>query len=214
MALLAKIQETEFEKRLRLQSTPVAEPLACIHRQPTRHEIAAAQTSPCPACSSTRFWVDRYTRATHCLTCEPCPSPALAEFYFRIHVPGFPGVTIPGIAGELEPLGGNRGTDASHPDHPAQPIEQPPDEAEPFTEHLADEPDDWEGTEIDQSTIKPCPKCGQQHAWWNLLGEQRCMVCEPPRTSRRVIRLAALMRDKYQPDPRYKRQKVAEEVGG
>lgn len=213
MALLAKIQETDFEKRLRQQTEPVAEPAphgaaACQNSpQPslplTREQIAST-AQPCPVCSSHRFWVDRCSRATHCLTCEPCPSPGLAEFYFRLHVPGLPGSIIPGVAGELEPLSGGAGS--------GNPIEQPELEQLPY-DTSDSQPDDWEGTEIDQSTITPCPRCKSQHAWWNLLGVQKCMICEPPRASRRVLRLARAFREKYRPDPRYAKVKSGEVNG-
>lgn len=29
----------------------------------------------------------------------------------------------------------------------------------------------------------PCPKCGSLELWWNLLGDTRCMKCDPPTVS-------------------------------
>lgn len=27
----------------------------------------------------------------------------------------------------------------------------------------------------------PCPKCGSLEMWWNVLGDVRCLSCDPPR---------------------------------
>lgn len=70
------------------------------------------------------------------------------------------------------------------------PIEQPNAELA----ELDPEPDPPGLEFIDLADVKPCPKCGSLIAWWNPLGRQRCMNCEPPVAARRALRLAAMIR--------------------
>jgi hypothetical protein len=40
----------------------------------------------------------------------------------------------------------------------------------------------------------PCPKCNNLELWQNALGDWRCMLCDPPTTSQRLLKLVAKIR--------------------
>jgi len=43
----------------------------------------------------------------------------------------------------------------------------------------------------------PCPGCGGLVFWWNVLGDRRCMKCDPPHPrARRLRQLAQQLRNK------------------
>lgn len=54
-------------------------------------------------------------------------------------------------------------------------------------------PDLW-GSAIPIDDVEPCPQCGGLEAWWTFKGEQRCLRCNPPTKSRRLIEKATGLR--------------------
>jgi hypothetical protein len=40
----------------------------------------------------------------------------------------------------------------------------------------------------------PCPNCGGRLYWWNLLGNHRCLVCDPPVIAMRTLERAERIR--------------------
>lgn len=52
---------------------------------------------------------------------------------------------------------------------------------------------DWDQA-VDQPP--PCTKCGSMDFWQNLVGEWRCLSCDPPATAERIRRRAEAIRRK------------------
>ena len=40
----------------------------------------------------------------------------------------------------------------------------------------------------------PCPSCGGLVFWWNVLGDRRCMACNPPTVAIRLLERAERIR--------------------
>ncbi len=43
----------------------------------------------------------------------------------------------------------------------------------------------------------PCPECGGLMYWWNLLGQNRCMACDPPETAMRALETVEKIRRQH-----------------
>lgn len=41
-----------------------------------------------------------------------------------------------------------------------------------------------------------CPACGSLLRWWNLLGEARCVVCDPPATASKLLTRVQVIRQR------------------
>ena len=54
--------------------------------------------------------------------------------------------------------------------------------------------DGWPLDSIDPDELDPCPECGTLELWQTLAGNWRCLRCDPPTTSRRLLKLAARMK--------------------
>ena len=53
------------------------------------------------------------------------------------------------------------------------------------------------GPALWQDCIEPrpaCPCCGGLVSWWSLLGDRRCMACDPPATAMRLLERAERIR--------------------
>ncbi len=53
--------------------------------------------------------------------------------------------------------------------------------------------DGWDSA-VPIETVTPCPTCGRLEVWWDGMGRQHCLRCDPPRTSARLLRQAAQIR--------------------
>jgi hypothetical protein len=64
----------------------------------------------------------------------------------------------------------------------------------PPVEELTQRADDiWENA-IEPDEITPCPTCNALEAWWDMLGNQHCLRCDPPRRARRLADKAKRLR--------------------
>ncbi len=72
--------------------------------------------------------------------------------------------------------------------------DEPTDESVDDSEPEAVGPGGWPLDSIDPDELDPCPECGTLELWQTLAGNWRCLRCEPPTTSRRLLKLAARMK--------------------
>ena len=84
----------------------------------------------------------------------------------------------PAILSILRAVAPNVSADTSNPDLPARLIFD--------ADRIV-----WEGS---IKPPKPCSECGGIIFWWNPLGDQRCMVCDPPLTADRFLEYAKVIR--------------------
>jgi len=47
-------------------------------------------------------------------------------------------------------------------------------------------PDGWPAGSIDPDDVAPCPECGSLEQWQTLIGNWRCLLCDPPIKTRRL----------------------------
>ena len=78
----------------------------------------------------------------------------------------------------------------------AQPDDHP-NQVEGGRTHDHDRPNDSADQVIYIDPPNPCPKCGSLMLWWNILGDQRCMVCDPPTKARKAMEQAARIRQRH-----------------
>jgi hypothetical protein len=49
---------------------------------------------------------------------------------------------------------------------------------------------------------RPCPRCDSLEKWWDLLGGEHCMICNPPVTGVKTLEAAQRIRRRHGiPDP-------------
>jgi hypothetical protein len=46
----------------------------------------------------------------------------------------------------------------------------------------------------------PCPICGSVLRWWNLLGHDRCLICDPPATASKLLARVQSIRQRDERD--------------
>ncbi len=57
----------------------------------------------------------------------------------------------------------------------------------------------------------PCPKCSSLLFWWNLLGDRRCMTCDPPTVAIRAMERAEQIRRRHRiPSPAGTAERLAD----
>ena len=57
----------------------------------------------------------------------------------------------------------------------------------------------------------PCPKCGSLVFWWNLLGDRRCMTCDPPIVAIKAMERAEQIRRQHRiPSPAGTAERLAD----
>ncbi|NQU20948.1 MAG: hypothetical protein HQ567_06660 [Candidatus Nealsonbacteria bacterium] len=62
----------------------------------------------------------------------------------------------------------------------APPLVTPPDELD----------------ELDPDEVTPCTTCNSLELWWDVVGGQHCMICDPPHKGRRLRRAAQRLRER------------------
>ena len=53
---------------------------------------------------------------------------------------------------------------------------------------------DWTAGSVHPDTVPVCRTCGRQEAWQTLLGNWRCLRCDPPKNARRLRMKAEWLR--------------------
>lgn len=61
-----------------------------------------------------------------------------------------------------------------------------------IVEHSKDFVPAWEDC---PEVLDPCPKCASLARWWNLLGDSRCLNCEPPNAAWKLLTRVMAIRE-------------------